>query len=104
MVVGIAIIATAVTSGLVAPPAGAALLVNVTPDSGLVDAQPVDVSASGYTPNAQLAVIECTTGAVSHGDRHRDLQSPGRRLPPGQRDPARGASAAARLRFRRDLV
>src|SRR5438445_12425005 len=68
MVVGIAIIATAVTSGLVAPPAGAALLVNVTPDSGLVDAQPVDVSASGYTPNAQLAVIECTAGAISQDD------------------------------------
>ena len=68
MVVGVAIVAAAVTSGMVAPPAGAAPLVSVTPDSGLVDAQPVSVSASGYTANAQLAVIECTTGATSQDD------------------------------------
>jgi hypothetical protein len=68
MVVGVAIVAAAVTSGMVAPPAGAAPLVNVTPDSGLVDAQPVSVSASGYTANTQLAVIECTTGAMSQDD------------------------------------
>ena len=64
----VSMIATTVASGLVAAPAGASPLVNVTPSSGLVDAQPVDVSANGYTANAQLAVIECTTGAISQDD------------------------------------
>src|SRR5712671_5300702 len=68
MVVGVSMIATALTFGLVAPPAGAAPIVNVTPDSNLVDAQPVSVSASGYTADVQLAVIECTTGATSQDD------------------------------------
>ena len=48
--------------------AGAATLVTVTPDTALVDAQTVSVSASGYTPNAGLAVIECTAAAVSESD------------------------------------
>jgi hypothetical protein len=68
MVVGVSTIAATVTFGLLAAPAGAAPLVSVTPDSGLVDAQPVNVSASGYTANTQLAVIECTTGAISQDD------------------------------------
>jgi Neocarzinostatin family len=64
----VSMIATTVTSGLVAAPAGASPLVNVTPSSGLVDAQPVDVSANGYTADTQLAVIECTTSATSQDD------------------------------------
>jgi hypothetical protein len=68
MVVGVSMIATALTFWLVVPPAGAAPIVNVTPDSNLVDAQPVSVSASGYTADVQLAVIECTTGATSQDD------------------------------------
>jgi hypothetical protein len=64
----VSMIATTVTSGLVAAPAGASPLVSVTPNSGLVDAQSVDVSASGYTADTQLAVIECTTGATSQDD------------------------------------
>ena len=64
----VSMIATTVASGLVAAPVGASPLVTVTPNSGLVDAQSVDVSASGYTADTQLAVIECTTGATSQDD------------------------------------
>ena len=56
------------TLGLVAGPAGAAPLVSVTPNAGLLDADQVSVSASGYTPDALLAVIECTTAATSQDD------------------------------------
>ena len=56
------------TLGLTATPAGAAPLLNVSPNSGLVDGQQVSVSASGYTADAQLAVIECSTGATSQDD------------------------------------
>jgi hypothetical protein len=51
-----------------AAPAGAAPLVTVTPSTGLLDADQVSVSASGYTPDAFLAVIECTTGATTQDD------------------------------------
>jgi hypothetical protein len=51
-----------------ASPAGAAALVSVTPNTALVDGQSVSVSASGYTANAGLAVIECTAGATSQND------------------------------------
>jgi Neocarzinostatin family len=56
------------TVGLAAAPAGAAPLVSVAPNLALVDAQPVSVSASGFTANAGLAVLECTVGATSQDD------------------------------------
>ncbi|MDQ1509297.1 MAG: hypothetical protein QOG50_1141 [Actinomycetota bacterium] len=56
------------TMGLAAAPAGAAPLVNVTPNTGLLDADQVSVTASGYTADAFLAVIECATGATSQDD------------------------------------
>jgi hypothetical protein len=43
-------------------------LVTVTPSTGLVDGQSVSVSASGYTPGAGLAVLECAVGAASESD------------------------------------
>jgi hypothetical protein len=61
--------ATAVVAvGLWAVPAGATPLLTVTPNAGLVDGQSVSVSASGYTPGAGLAVLECTAGASSEND------------------------------------
>ena len=39
--------------------------VTVTPNTDLVDAQQVSVSASGFAANASIAVIECTTGATT---------------------------------------
>jgi hypothetical protein len=68
MVVGVSMIAAAFTFGFAAAPAGAAPVVSVTPDSNLVDAQPLSVSASGFTADTQLAVIECMTGATSQDD------------------------------------
>ena len=53
---------------VLAAPAGAAPLVSVTPNAALADGQPVSVSASGYTANAGVAVIECTAGAISQND------------------------------------
>jgi len=62
-------VATAVVAvGLWAVPAGATPLLTVTPNTGLLDGQSVSVSASGYTPGAGLAVLECTTGASSESD------------------------------------
>jgi hypothetical protein len=57
-----------VTVGIAAAPAGAAPLVGVTPNSALVDTQTVTVSASGFTANVQLAVLECNVGAISQSD------------------------------------
>jgi hypothetical protein len=54
--------------GVAAAPASAAPAVSVTPNINLVDAQQVSVSASGFAANASIAVIECTTGAVSQDD------------------------------------
>jgi hypothetical protein len=56
------------TLGMIAGPAGAAPLVSVTPNSNLLDADQVSVTASGYTPGALLAVLECTTGATTQND------------------------------------
>jgi hypothetical protein len=61
-------VGTILTVGFVAAPAGATPLVTVTPNSALVDAQQVNVAASGYTANSGLAVIECTAGATSEND------------------------------------
>jgi len=63
MTVVAAIAATLVLAA--AAPASAAPAVTVTPDTNLVDAQPVSVSASGFAANASIAVIECTTGATT---------------------------------------
>ena len=58
-----------VAGGVVAAaPAGAATAVSVTPNSALVDAQEVTVSASGFTANVSLAVLECNVGAISQSD------------------------------------
>jgi len=62
------IVAAAIAAALVviaAAPASAAPAVTVTPNTDLVDAQPVSVSASGFSANASIAVIECTTGATT---------------------------------------
>ena len=64
----VATIGAMLAMGLAAAPAGAAPSVSVTPNSGLLDAQQVSVSASGFTANTQIAIIECTSGATSQND------------------------------------
>jgi hypothetical protein len=51
--------------GLVAGPASAATAVSVTPNVNLHDGDLVTVDASGFTANADLAVIQCDTTATS---------------------------------------
>jgi hypothetical protein len=53
---------------LAASPASAAQTVSVSPNTALVDGQPVTVMAGGFTPGASLAVIECTAGFASVDD------------------------------------
>jgi hypothetical protein len=64
----VSVVGAILAVGWASAPAGAAALVSVTPNSALVDAQPVSVSASGFTADAGLAVIECTVGPVSQDD------------------------------------
>jgi hypothetical protein len=59
--------------GLVAGPASAATAVTVTPNSNLHDGDLVMVNATGYTPNAGLAVIECDLTAT--GPNNCDLST-----------------------------
>ena len=51
--------------GLAAGPASAATAVSVTPNVNLKDGDTVSVNATGFTANANLAVIECDTSATS---------------------------------------
>lgn len=61
------VVAAALTAG--APPARAAEpTVTVTPSTGLVDFQQVQVTGSGFEPNALLEVYECRGGAVTEAD------------------------------------
>ncbi|MGZ4715184.1 MAG: neocarzinostatin apoprotein domain-containing protein [Acidimicrobiales bacterium] len=61
------VVAAATTVG--APPAHAATpTVTVTPSSGLVDFQRVQVTGSGFEPDALLEVYECRGGAVDEAD------------------------------------
>ena len=64
---GVAVAAVVTAGGLVltSTPAWAAPALTVTPDTDLVDKQPVDVDGTGYTPGASIAVLQCETGATS---------------------------------------
>jgi Neocarzinostatin family len=50
--------------------AGAALptMVNVAPRTGLVDLQKVTVAGKGFSPNVQIASVECRPGALAEPD------------------------------------
>jgi hypothetical protein len=60
----LAIVGTIVAFGAV-PASAAGPTVSVTPNKKLADGQQVSVSASGFQPNALVAVIECPTSTVS---------------------------------------
>jgi hypothetical protein len=63
------LIATFLISTLVAPlPAGATPSITVTPSTGLTAGQMVNVSGSGFNPNASLVSAECKAGPVSTSD------------------------------------
>jgi hypothetical protein len=60
------VVAISASLGMIAAaPASAAPTVTVTPNTDLVDAQQVSVSANGFAANASIAVLECTTGATT---------------------------------------
>jgi len=61
------VVATTLTVGTSAARA-AGPTVTVTPDTGLVDFQQVQVTGSGFEPNALLEVFECRGGATSDAD------------------------------------
>ena len=48
--------------------AAAPVFVNVAPRTGLVDYQHVTVAGSGFSPNVQVATVECRSGALAQGD------------------------------------
>jgi hypothetical protein len=48
-----------------APASAAAPTVTATPNKKLVDGQQITVAASGFTPNATMAIVECPTTTVS---------------------------------------
>jgi hypothetical protein len=54
-----------VVAALAGPVAAAAPSVSVTPHTKLVDGQTVSVSASGFAPDTEMAVVECATTTVS---------------------------------------
>src|SRR5262245_225665 len=47
-----------------AAPASAASALTVTPNTGLVDFQPVQVDGSGFPPNASLGLVQCVADTV----------------------------------------
>jgi hypothetical protein len=53
---------------LAASPASAAPTVGVSPNTALHDGDSVTVTASGFSPNAGLAILECTNGFASVND------------------------------------
>ncbi len=61
------VVAAALTVGT-SPARAAGPTVTVTPSTGLVDFQKVQVTGSGFEPNALLEVYECRGGAVTEAD------------------------------------
>ena len=52
--------------GLTGAPASAAVpTLSATPNQNLADGQVVSVSASGFTPSTEMAVVECPTTVIS---------------------------------------
>ncbi len=60
---------------LTAAPASASTTVSVTPSTGLHEGDQVAVTATGFTPSAALAIVECTSSFASQDDC--DLSSAG---------------------------
>ena len=55
-------------SGFATAGAAVPLSVNVAPRTGLVDLQRVTVAGKGFSPNVQVATVECRPGAVGQPD------------------------------------
>jgi hypothetical protein len=66
--ISLAILGGLFAVGLAAGPASAATAVSVTPNLNLHDGDTVSVSASGFTANASLVVLECNPTATTPDD------------------------------------
>jgi hypothetical protein len=58
-------IAALVVAGMAVPASAAARTISATPNKQLVDGQTISVSASGFAPDTEMAIVECPTAAVS---------------------------------------
>ena len=64
----VALAAVGMTGSGASIAAGPLPTVTVTPSTNLVDLQQVTVAGSGFSANAQIATVECRSGALGQAD------------------------------------